>query len=122
MDDVYILYVADQVSLELRNTASTETGELPLHVAAQVHASVAVIQILYDAYPDAIETEDLRGRMPLHHVLVNNVHRLPSPAVLNLLLTERVARSRDVDGKYPIDYLFDIEDLDLFFRTTTMLL
>ena len=121
---------ADQMRLLVHNPAaklaasmaSTETGELPLHVAAQVHASVAVIQILYDAYPDAIETEDLRGRMPLHHVLVNNVHRLPSPAVLNLLLTERVARSRDVDGKYPIDYLFDIEDLDLFFRTTTMLL
>lgn len=114
---------ADQMRLLVHNPAaklaasmaSTETGELPLHVAAQVvGTSSAVFEVLRDAYPDAVETEDLRGRVPLHHVLVNSSHRLPSPAVFDLLLTERVARSRDVDGKYPIDYLFDIEDLDLY--------
>ena len=91
--------------------ASTETGELPIHVAAQVGASYEVLKLLRDAYPDGIELEDIRGRTALHHLLIRASfeidEKFPSMDAICLLINEQVSRIADVDGKYPLDYLVD---------------
>jgi len=47
----------------------TEDGSLPLHLALSGYPlkSLETIQVLVEAWPDAVHAQDNNGRLPLHH-------------------------------------------------------
>mmetsp|Transcript_9421 Transcript_9421/g.14537 ORF Transcript_9421/g.14537 Transcript_9421/m.14537 type:complete len:1257 (+) Transcript_9421:193-3963(+) len=84
--------------------ATSQLEQLPLHIAAQqLTSNVNVLVSIYGAYPGAIHVQDSRGRTPLHLAVENfqNVHL--NPQVLALLLTNRVAQTKDDEGMIPFD-------------------
>lgn len=57
-----------------------------MHYACAFGASEEVLYVLTDAYPEAIQTKDKRGRTPLHFAL-SNAGRKTVPAGVRLLLS-----------------------------------
>ena len=43
-------------------------GRLPLHEACASNLNLAIIKAIFEAYPQAIHTQDLFGRLPIHFV------------------------------------------------------
>ena len=85
---------------------TTETNQLPLHVAAEEMPSFfTAIESIHSAYPGAVVVQDVRGRTPLHMALRNYQRIQPDPKVVSLLLTDKVAQIRDDDGFLPFDLL-----------------
>ena len=58
----------------------------PLHYACAYGASEEALYVLTGAYPDAITTQDRRGRTPLHFAL-SNAGRRAAPAAVKLLVS-----------------------------------
>lgn len=63
-----------------------DNGMLPLHYACAYGASEEALYVLTGAYPDAITTQDRRGRTPLHFAL-SNAGRRAAPAAVRLLVS-----------------------------------
>jgi ankyrin repeat protein len=83
-----------------------DTNQLPLHIAAEeMPTFLSAISAIYASYPGAVNVQDVRGRTPLHTALRNYQGIQPDPAVVALLLTDRVSRIRDDDGCLPFDLL-----------------
>jgi len=72
-------------------------GWLPMHTACHFGASLEVLRVLADAYPDSTHCVDLRGRTPLHFAL-GNIDRPISPAAVLLLLTGGAGKCADMGG------------------------
>mmetsp|Transcript_12589 Transcript_12589/g.19155 ORF Transcript_12589/g.19155 Transcript_12589/m.19155 type:complete len:867 (-) Transcript_12589:550-3150(-) len=85
-----------------------ENGMLPLHYACAYGTSVAVLEVLIDAYPESVIARERMGRTPLHLTMVN-AHRAASPRVLQYLLSLSEAASMinmtDREGNLPINLL-----------------
>jgi hypothetical protein len=105
-------------------------GCLPLHYAVMEGASVDVIQILFEAFPQSKHFVDRYGRTPLHwyfgagtldtldsipqHVSGEEVQqqglmrysydRMINQKVVQLLLSSRVARTSDCQQRYPLHW------------------
>ncbi|CAB9527056.1 Ankyrin Repeat [Seminavis robusta] len=62
-----------------------DNGMLPLHYACAYGASEEALYVLTGAYPDAITTQDRRGRTPLHFAL-SNAGRRAAPSAVRLLV------------------------------------
>ena len=85
-----------------------ETGQLPLHIAAEEAATdVALIRTLVDCFPAAVHVQDGHGRTPLHLAFHNYRRVSPDPRVLELLFSERVALTVDDYGQRPLDRLLE---------------
>jgi hypothetical protein len=86
---------------------STDTHQLPLHVAAEESLSnYSLLSSVYAAYPGARLVQDIRGRTPLHLALGNYQKVSLDEKTLELLFTEKVAQTKDHDGKIPLDLVF----------------
>ena len=82
-----------------------DTHQTPLHIAAeQMTTNVAVLTAIYEAYPGAVHVQDVRGRTPLHLGLDNFQGLALDPKAFALLLTNRVAQTKDDDGMLPFDH------------------
>eukprot|EP00980_Cylindrotheca_fusiformis_P030462 scaffold24860_cov122-Cylindrotheca_fusiformis.AAC.3 len=83
---------------------SDTTFQLPLHVAAEeMVASYDLISTIYEANPQAVFVQDVRGRTPLHLAL-RNFRSIPvDEPLLALLFEDKVARLKDHDGRTPLD-------------------
>jgi len=64
----------------------TTTTTQPLHYACAYGASEEALYVLTGAFPDAITTQDRRGRTPLHFAL-SNAGRRAAPAAVRLLVS-----------------------------------
>lgn len=82
--------VAPDVVVLLSSTGAAgyadDNGMLPLHYACAYGASEEALYVLTGAYPDAITTQDRRGRTPLHFAL-SNAGRKAAPAAVRLLVS-----------------------------------
>jgi hypothetical protein len=77
---------------------------LPLHYGCANGASLEVLQILVDAYPESRTSSDKRGRTPLHFAL-GNTQRPASPEVVQLLVQNgEAAVCSDENGMLPLHY------------------
>lgn len=77
---------------------------LPLHYGCANGASIEVLQILVDAYPESRTSSDKRGRTPLHFAL-GNTQRPASPEVVQLLVQNGAAAlCSDENGMLPLHY------------------
>jgi len=65
---------------------ANEDGSLPLHLAVQNRASMPVLQLIIDYYPEALDIKDEKGNTPMHkafqtttemHVLVRLAQQNP---------------------------------------------
>lgn len=84
--------------------STNDTHQLPLHVVAeQMTSNFPLLAAVYEAYPAAIHIQDIRGRTPLHLALRNFQRVQLDPKALALLLTDRVAQTKDDDGVIPFD-------------------
>jgi ankyrin repeat protein len=87
---------------------SGETGQLPLHVAAEeLLSNYNLISTICEAYPDARAVQDFRGRTPLHLALQNYRSFAVDEATMELLYIESIARVKDNDGKTPFDLMVE---------------
>ncbi|CAJ1951704.1 unnamed protein product [Cylindrotheca closterium] len=84
--------------------AASQTFQLPLHIAAEeMTSNYNVLSTIYEAYPQAVCAQDVRGRTPLHLAL-RNFRSIPvDEPTLALLFEDKVARLKDHDGKTPFD-------------------
>ena len=88
--------------------AVSETGQLPLHIAAEEAPTDSIlIQTIYECYPAAVLVQDGRGRTPLHLSFHNYRRITPDPKVIETLYTDRVATIVDDYGKIPFDLLVE---------------
>ena len=88
--------------------AALETGQLPLHIAAEeAPTDVALVQTIYECYPAAILVQDGRGRTPLHLSFHNYRRIAPDPKVIETLYSDSVANIVDDYGKIPFDLLVE---------------
>lgn len=94
--------------------ASTDTLQLPLHVAAEELANnFELLSTIAEAYPHAVQVQDIRGRTPLHCALLNFRSVSVDEATFSLLLMsrnhnyEQVAKTSDADGKRPLDLIIE---------------
>jgi ankyrin repeat protein len=80
------------------------TFQLPLHLAAEeMVANHDLISTIYEAHPQAVMAQDVRGRTPLHLAL-RNFRSVPvDEPTLALLFEDKVARLKDHNGKIPLD-------------------
>ncbi|KAG7348196.1 ankyrin repeat domain protein [Nitzschia inconspicua] len=87
---------------------SGETGQLPLHVAAEeLLSNYSLVSTICEAYPDARSVQDFRGRTPLH-LAIQNYRSVPlDEATMDLLYIDSIAKVRDDDGKTPFDLLVE---------------
>lgn len=87
---------------------SIETGQLPLHIAAEEMSSdFLLIKSIQESYTGAIYVQDARGRTPLHLAL-QSYRRIPAdPRVVDALYSDRVAQIVDDYGKLPFDLLVE---------------
>jgi ankyrin repeat protein len=81
-----------------------DTFQLPLHVAAEeMNSNFEMLSRIYEAYPQALLAQDIRGRTPLMLAL-RNYRSVPiDQPTLELLFDEKVSQIRDHDGKIPLD-------------------
>jgi ankyrin repeat protein len=87
---------------------SRDTGQLPLHVAAEeLLSDYSLLSTICEAYPDARSVQDFRGRTPLHLALQNYRSFPVDEPTLALLYVDAVARIKDNDGKTPFDLLVE---------------
>jgi hypothetical protein len=85
-----------------------ETGQLPLHIAAEEAATdAALIHTLVDCFPAAVHAQDGHGRTPLHLAFHSYRRVSPDPKVVELLFSERVALTVDDYGQRPLDRLLE---------------
>jgi hypothetical protein len=85
-----------------------ETGQLPLHIAAEeAPTDSALIETIHQCYPAAVLVQDGRGRTPLHLSFHNYRRIAPDPNVIEALYTDRVANIVDDYGKIPFDLLIE---------------
>ena len=90
---------------------TNDTHQTPLHIAAeQMTSDIAAMTAIYEAYPGAVHAQDIRGRTPLHLALDNFQSLALDPKAFALLLTERVAQTKDDDGMTPFDHF--VQKLD----------
>jgi hypothetical protein len=76
-----------------------DDGHLPLHVALEARASLAVLSYLLALYPDAAMTKDKWERLPLHLVC----NGTPVEFVIELLaIFSQGARERKSGGQVPL--------------------
>lgn len=75
-------------------------GALPLHCFIKKQSKLASIEMLLQAYPDAVLHADKEGMLPLHYVMKHNA----SLVTLQCLLAANpdAARITDVNGNLPI--------------------
>ena len=86
--------------------AAPETGQLPLHWAAEEMASdYALVATIQQSYPGAIHVPDHCGRTPLHLALHSYRRVTADPRVVEVLFSERVAQMVDDYGNSPFDLL-----------------
>lgn len=93
---------------------ASDTLQLPLHVAAEELAhSFEILSVIAEAYPRAVQVQDIRGRTPLHCALQNYRSVPLDKEVFGLLLMahnrnyEQVAKTVDHDGKRPLDLIIE---------------
>ena len=88
--------------------ASDDTYQLPLHVAAEeMTSNYELLSTICEAYPEAIEKQDVRGRTPLHLALGNYRATPVDESLLELLTNKHVAKTRDFDGNRPLDWILE---------------
>jgi len=82
----------------------TNTGATPFHVACRSAAPVEILELLWELYPDAGNSADNSGSLPLHCACQADV---PSLAVLRFLLERNPAAVRALDnsGALPLHRL-----------------
>jgi ankyrin repeat protein len=87
---------------------SSWTKQLPLHIAAEEFlAELPLVQLLFEAYPAAIQVQDANGRTPLHLAL-SSYRKIPvDPRIMNMLFSDNVAQTRDRKGRRPLDVMLD---------------
>eukprot|EP00549_Striatella_unipunctata_P010752 CAMPEP_0118690736 /NCGR_PEP_ID=MMETSP0800-20121206/10283_1 /TAXON_ID=210618 ORGANISM="Striatella unipunctata, Strain CCMP2910" /NCGR_SAMPLE_ID=MMETSP0800 /ASSEMBLY_ACC=CAM_ASM_000638 /LENGTH=762 /DNA_ID=CAMNT_0006588423 /DNA_START=46 /DNA_END=2334 /DNA_ORIENTATION=- len=78
-------------------------GWLPIHYACAFGASIEVLRLLAEAFPESKTTVDKRGRTPLHFAL-GNTERPATPAVVVLLSSSGAASCADDNGMLPLHY------------------
>jgi hypothetical protein len=87
---------------------SGQTGQLPLHVAAEEFLSdYSLVGSVCEAYPDARMVQDFRGRTPLHLALRNYRSVPVDEATMEMLYIDSIANVKDDDGKKPFDLLVE---------------
>lgn len=93
-----------------------DTHQLPLHIVAEQMASnLPVLTAVYEAYPGAAHVQEIRGRTPLHLALSNFEGVQLDPEALEMMLTDRVAQTKDDDGRIPYDlFVKNADRLSLF--------
>lgn len=90
---------------------TNDMHQTPLHIAAeQMTSNIGVLAAIYEAYPGAVHVQDVRGRTPLHLALDNFQSLALDPKAFALLLTDRVAQTKDDEGMTPLDRF--VEHLD----------
>lgn len=83
---------------------SDKTFQLPLHLAAEeMVANYDLLSTIYEANPQAVFAQDVRGRTPLHLALRNFRSVQVDESILALLFVDKVARMKDHDGRTPLD-------------------
>ena len=89
--------------------ATADQGVMPLHYAAEEHASAKVVAALLTVHPEGAGVKDRRGRLPLHLAISHwRQHTaVVSPAsaeVVKLLLDAHPegAKVKDSDGELPL--------------------
>jgi hypothetical protein len=99
---------SDQRYLNPAMIAVLETGQLPLHIAAEeAPTDSLLIRTIFECYPAATLVQDGRGRTPLHLSFHNYRRIAPDPSVIEILYTDRVANIVDDYGKIPFDLLLE---------------
>ena len=91
---------------------ATWTKQLPLHIIAEEFLSeLPLVQVVYEAYPAAIQVQDAQGRTPLHLALSSYRNIAVDPRVMNMLFSETVAQTQDRKGHVPLDVMLDNADV-----------
>jgi len=75
-------------------TVKDADGTLPLHIALRTDASLDIIQMIFEAYPEAVQETDFYGDLPLHIALKIGAH----PNIV-LMLCERYPEATKVQNK-----------------------
>ena len=79
---------------------------MPLHTSLASNAPIDVIKMLLEAYPQAIEVQDIQGWLPLHYACTSEFYLGDSSLeVLSLVISAypKGIDAKDSSGKLPSD-------------------
>ena len=94
---VFLLLQANKTVAKLPDRT---LGQVALHFATERGASLKIIGLLYQAFPEAVTVKSMMGRLPLHLALLNGA----TPEVVTFLLKAAPDTIREVDnlGQLPL--------------------
>jgi len=77
-------------------------GSLPLHTAIAHGAVVQVIETLVDIFPEALQTPNNNGDLPLHVAFHANAERKTMLCLITAMAEHRIPHTSNIAGDFPL--------------------